>query len=151
MSAARPTAIIPLPMLIGVAAALCVAMATAGFMRLSGRNVVTMPPTSEVASRDLRFADRADRGIDIRDATTGVLVETIPPKTGGFLRGVMRGLVYDYRYVPRRSGETPDQAFHLTQWADGRLSLDDPATHRRIELEAFGSTNREVFAQLLGR
>ena len=39
--------------------------------------------------------------------------------------------------------------FRLSAWSDGRLTLDDPATARHIELQAFGSTNTEVFAQLL--
>ncbi len=34
--------------------------------------------------------------------------------------------------------ETP---FRLTRWSDGRLSLDDPATDRHVDLEAFGPTN----------
>ena len=39
--------------------------------------------------------------------------------------------------------------FRLTEWADGRLTLEDPTTHRTIELEAFGRTNEEVFARML--
>jgi putative photosynthetic complex assembly protein len=37
----------------------------------------------------------------------------------------------------------------LTRWADGRISLEDPETGRVIELDAFGPTNGEAFAQLL--
>ena len=33
--------------------------------------------------------------------------------------------------------------------ADGRLTLADPATGARIDLEAFGPTNAGVFARLL--
>ena len=144
-----PPAIIPRAMLVGVGAVLALAILAAGALRLSGLNVVALPPSRAVASRDLRFEDRSDRGVDVRDAVTGLLVETIPPKTGGFLRGVMRGLLYDYRYGIHRSGEAADHSFRLTQWADGRLSLDDTASHQRIELEAFGSTNRDVFARFL--
>ena len=42
-----------------------------------------------------------------------------------------------------------DVPFRLTGWADGRLTLEDPTTGRRIEMEAFGITNEEVFAHLL--
>ena len=37
----------------------------------------------------------------------------------------------------------------MTGYADGRLTLDDPATKRHIELEAFGSTNALAFAKIL--
>ena len=33
--------------------------------------------------------------------------------------------------------------------ADGRLTLEDPTTGRRVDLESFGPTNAGVFAQLL--
>ncbi len=39
--------------------------------------------------------------------------------------------------------------FRLIAWSDGRLTLDDLATKRHIELEAFGPTNERVFAEFL--
>ena len=145
----RHSAYIPDGLLIGAAALIMLTMIAAGIARHSGAYITQLPPTRMVASRDLRFEDRADRGVDIRDNATGALVETVPPKTGGFLRGVMRALVFEARARLGHSDDVPDHSFRLTQWADGRLSLDDPTTHERIELEAFGSTNREVFARLL--
>ena len=62
----------------------------------------------------------------------------VAPGTNGFLRGVLRGLARE-RKLERSAIEPP---FRLTRWADGRLSLEDPATGRRIDdLEAFGPTN----------
>ena len=49
----------------------------------------------------------------------------------------------------KSEGVGPQDPFRLSAWSDGRLTLDDPATARHIELQAFGSTNTEVFAQLL--
>ena len=46
--------------------------------------------------------------------------------------------------VSQRLGTKPGQTS-----ADGRLTLEDPTTHRTVELEAFGQTNEEVFAGLL--
>ena len=69
----------------------------------------------------------------------------LPPGTNGFIRGVLRGLARD-RKLQRIGTEPP---FRLTRWVDGRLSLDDPATGRRIELGAFGPTNAAAFAGLL--
>ena len=39
--------------------------------------------------------------------------------------------------------------FQLVGRADGRLTLVDPGTQRRVDLESFGPTNAEVFAKLM--
>jgi putative photosynthetic complex assembly protein len=39
--------------------------------------------------------------------------------------------------------------FRLALHADGRLTLEDPATSRTIELQAFGPANSGAFARLL--
>jgi putative photosynthetic complex assembly protein len=98
-----------------------------------------------VASRDLRFLDRDDGGVAVYSAPDGRLVHVLPHGTNGFARGVLRGLARDRR----RSDIGSEQAFRLVRFADGRLSLDDPATGRRIDLDAFGPTNVAVFARLL--
>ena len=99
-----------------------------------------------IASRDLRFTDRADGAVVIDDVTTGTVAHVVVPglKTG-FIRGVMRGLARERRM--RGIGASPP--FRLTLWKDGELSLVDTATGRAIELNAFGTTNRASFAQLL--
>jgi putative photosynthetic complex assembly protein len=72
-------------------------------------------------------------------------VAVLAPGTNGFIRGVLRGLARD-----RRSrGISQEPAFRLAQWPDGRLSLEDLATGKRIELGSFGATNRAAFAQIL--
>ncbi|MFY7781768.1 MAG: photosynthetic complex assembly protein PuhC, partial [Tagaea sp.] len=45
----------------------------------------------------------------------------------------------------------PETPFRLSMWRDGSLVLDDPATGRRVDLRAFGATNRDAFARLLPR
>ena len=45
----------------------------------------------------------------------------------------------------------PDVPFRLALHTDGTLTLEDPATARTLELEAFGSTNSGAFARLLAR
>ena len=96
--------------------------------------------------RDLRFDDRADGGVVITEWPAGDVVAVLPPGTNGFVRGVMRGLARDRR--AREIGSEPP--FRLTHWSDGRLTLDDPSTGRRIDLDAFGPTNTAVFARLMG-
>ena len=99
-----------------------------------------------VASRNLRFLDRADGAVLIQDVATGQPAAVIAPgQQTGFIRGVMRGLARDRR--SRGVGDAPP--FALTLWRDGELSLTDSVTGRSIELTAFGSTNRAAFAALL--
>lgn len=98
-----------------------------------------------LAARDLTFFDMADGSVEVRDAAGVQILFVAEPGTNGFIRGVMRGMARDRR--SRGIGQGP--AFRLAQWPDGRLSLDDLATGRHIELGAFGDTNRAAFAQLL--
>lgn len=74
------------------------------------------------------------------------MVAVIPPGTNGFLRGSLRGLARERK----RQGIGAGPAFRLVRWADGRLTLEDPATRRVIDLAAFGPTNSGAFADLLG-
>ena len=136
---------IPNGVLIGAGVLLAFTMAMAGTARVTGHNHVTLPPTQAVESRDLTFTDLSDGGVEITDANTGRHVTTVVPTTGGFLRGIMRGLVREHRLNDLAAGS----AFRLTRWADGRLSIEDPTTRERFELEAFGPTNEAVFARLL--
>ncbi len=104
------------------------------------------PPVSAVVERaDLRFVDRSDGAVLIYSAAGDRLVDTLPPGTNGFVRGVMRGLVRERN--ADKIGTLPP--FRLTRWADGRLSLDDPSTGRHVDLEVFGPTNAGAFADIL--
>ena len=97
-------------------------------------------------ARSLRFEDQADGGVRIVDTADGSLAGTVPKGAlNGFVRGVMRGLARD-RHLMRVG---PDKPFVLTRWSDGALTLDDPSTHRHIELGSFGPTNRAAFRVLL--
>jgi len=115
--------------------------ATAGRMTDNGAAPVT---GTVVAARDLHFADGADGSVIVTDAQDGSPVEVLTGENG-FIRGTLRGLAR----TRKSEGIGPEDAFHLAAWSDGRLTLDDPATGRHIELEAFGSTNTEVFGRLL--
>lgn len=99
---------------------------------------------SLVAARDLCFADSPDGSVVVTDAKDGSLVEVFTGENG-FVRGTMRGMAR----TRKSEGLGPQDPFRLAAWSDGRLTLDDPATGRHIELQAFGSTNTEVFGNLL--
>jgi len=130
--------------LIAAGAAIALTLGAAIMARIEGTD--TMPPTGKVViERDLRFADRADGAILIYSGTDTQPVEVIAPGTNGFLRSTVRGFARERKL----NDVGPEASFHLTAWDDGRLTLEDPATGRRIDLEAFGATNEAVFAKLL--
>ena len=135
----------PRPVLIMAGALMLFTAGVAGLAKHNHNDHVVLPPSSAVTVRDLAFKDMPDGGVSVSDAVTGRLVELFRPTTGGFLRGVMRGLVRDHRKVDNATG----YPFRLTRWSDGRLTLEDPGTRESFELESFGSTNEQVFANFL--
>lgn len=136
----------PRGVLLGAAALLGVAVMAAGFARVTGIGITTNPSAAPVESLALRFADRSDGAVEVLRADDAAqLVGVLEPGTNGFIRSVVRGLVRERR--ANGVGESP--AFELTRWADGRLSLADPATGRSVELSAFGASNAGAFGRLL--
>lgn len=140
----------PFPRLALIAAAVLVAgtisaAAAARYVRSQDGEVSQAQNVTPLASRDLTFFDMADGSVEVRDASGADVVFIAGPGTNGFIRGVMRGMARD------RHARDIDQApaFRLAEWPDGRLSLQDLATGKEIELSAFGATNRAAFAQLL--
>lgn len=121
------------------------AAAAARFMNVQGPETSISDVAAPLAARDLTFFDMENGSVEVRDSTGTQVLFVAEPGTNGFIRGVMRGMARDRR--SRGIGQEP--AFRLAQWPDGRLSLEDLATGRHIELGAFGGTNRAAFAQLL--
>ena len=136
---------LPRGALIGAATLVIGSLLMVATARFTGYGPAKPPVSTAVASLDLRFEDRADGGVLIYSAASNQLIDTLPPGTNGFVRGVLRGLVRDRR--ADHIGATPP--FRLTRWADGRLSLDDPSTGRHVDLEVFGPTNAGAFADIL--
>ena len=120
------------------------ALVMASIARLTGYQPDRPPPSTAVEVRDLKFVDRQDGAVLVYDVD-GHLTYTVQPGTNGFVRGVLRGLVRDRRAYHIDSGPP----FRLTRWADGRLSLDDPSTGHHVDLEVFGQTNAQTFADIL--
>jgi putative photosynthetic complex assembly protein len=138
----KPVPKIPLYAAIGLVLA---TLALVAFVRLTGIGEVRTPQAAVTVERLLNFSDQADGSILVRDAASGLPIDTVAPGTNGFLRGTLRGLARERR----RSGIGPQPALRLTGRADGRLLLEDPATGRLIDLGAFGPDNAAVFARLL--
>ena len=100
-----------------------------------------------VATRDIRFQDQLDGGIEVFDANTNAVIERVAPETNGFMRGAVRSLVRERK----RSGIGADKPFSIVALADARLVLRDNVTDHEIDLASFGSTNALVFAKLLSK
>jgi hypothetical protein len=128
--------------------------------RITGYQPAQPPISRAIARYALRFEDRPDGAVliyahsaantDAQSANNVMasdarLVDTLAPGTGGFVRGVLRGLARERR--AEHIG--PEAPLLLTRWADGRLSLDDPSTGRHVDLEVFGPTNASAFADIL--
>jgi putative photosynthetic complex assembly protein len=118
-------------------------------VRLMRINAPAAPPAvlSQAPARSIavRFVDEADGSVSVREGRTNAMVLSLPPGSDGFIRSVMRGLAHERK----RRGIGPAQPFLVSQWGDGRLALQDTATGRFIDLNAFGDTNRDAFARLL--
>lgn len=133
------------PPLIAVGALVVATVLTVAVVRHTGVGVVTVPDSPAVAVREFRFEDRPDGSIVVLDPTGRKLIDTVDPGTNGFLRGTMRGLARERK----RSGIGPELPFRMIGRADGRLTLEDPGTGRRVDLGSFGPTNAAVFARIM--
>jgi putative photosynthetic complex assembly protein len=124
-------------------------LVAAGVLALFGSQFVDPIPShgesTPVASLELRFVDRANGGVGVLNAVDGSVVTEIQPGQDNFVRATMRGLARQ-RYREAMGADVP---FRLTAWADGRLTLEDPATRRTVELESFGATNEADFSRML--
>lgn len=143
----HPHTIKPFPRgaLIGAAILIATTIALAGTARMTGIGTTRMAAALAVDIREVRFADQRDGSIAVTEAGTDQEIAVIPPGTNGFLRGALRGLARERK----RQNLDAGPAFRLVRWADGRLTLEDPATGRVIDLAAFGPTNAGAFANLL--
>ncbi len=136
---------IPRPLALSLVALIGLSLTAALGSKITGFGTSEMPPATAVESRDLQFSDRAEGGIAIRDAASGEVIAILEPGTNGFIRGVMRGFARERR----SQGVDRQPPFTVTRWSDGRLSISDPETGRRVELDAFGPDNARAFARLL--
>ena len=97
-----------------------------------------------VITKQLRFEDRSDGSIAVISAPDGRVIKVIEGEAG-FVRGILRAMARERR-IKEVNQTVP---FELIARADGRLTLLDPATGNRIDLESFGKDNVVEFAVLL--
>lgn len=143
MSTSHAPAPLPRVPMLALAALVLISLISVAAVRWSGMSVHT-PDAPPVATRLLRFEDRPDGSVAVLDAVSGRQFHAIQGEAG-FLRGALRAMARERR----KQGLGSAPAFELIARADGRLTLSDPATGERVDLESFGPTNAGAFAQLL--
>lgn len=135
----------PKGVLLAVAALLSFTIIMIAVARITGTMLDQAPMTAEVQSRDIVFMDREDGSTDVKDVATGEVIQTLPPGSEGFIRGVLRSL------ARQRKGydATLAEPFHLARRQSGDLTLKDPVTGILLDLRAYGETNQASFAALM--
>ncbi|QGU33845.1 photosynthetic complex assembly protein PuhC [Thermochromatium tepidum] len=145
MSDASEGRAFPKGVLIAVGILLGLTIVMVAVARLTGYRLPQAPFLPEVESRDIRFIAQPDGSMSVRDAATDELIQTLPPGSEGFVRGMLRGL------ERQRKGYKADisEPFHLARREDGMLTLEDPITGIRLDLRAYGVDNAAAFAVFL--
>ena len=114
-----------------------------GLIRVTG-NGPDQGAAAATLQRSLVFQDQKDGGVRVEDGVTG---ETLTVLHGeqGFVRGSLRALSRE-RYS---RGIGSSEPFDLIARVDGRVTLFDPSTGQRVDLESFGPTNTAEFSRFL--
>lgn len=136
----------PFPRIVPWAAGILVTLTliASGVARQTHLGTTVMAPSAAVEVRALRFADRPDGSIAVFREREDTVATIVPPGGDGFIRGVLRGLSRERK----RNGIGVDEPYRLVRRADGRLTIADPSTRRRIDLGAFGPANYGAFARI---
>ena len=143
MQAAATVAVFPRFALVVAGVIVALTLGGVGAARWSGFDG-KQQDAAPTAQRALRFQDRPQGGIAVVDAASSATLDTVYGEQG-FLRGTLRAVVRERKL----RGLVSDAPLQLIARADGRLTLTDPATGSRIDLESFGPTNAAVFARWL--
>jgi putative photosynthetic complex assembly protein len=143
MQAAATSAVFPRIALVVAGVVIALTLGGVGVARWSGFDG-KQQDAAATAERSLRFQDQPRGGIALVDAASGTTLETVYGEQG-FLRGTLRAVLRERKL----RGIVSESPLQLIARADGRLTLIDPATGSRLDLESFGSTNAAVFARWL--
>lgn len=142
---AEPEIVIPKGALRAAFALVAFTLVAAGVGRWTGVGTVHIDHAVAVQTVALRFEDRPDGGIAVVSPDSGKVVGIVEAGGDGFLRTVLRSMAFDRQRHAIGSGP----AFTINRWSDGRMSLDDPATGRRVDLGSFGNDNKRRFTELM--
>jgi len=129
--------------LIAAAGLVVISLLAVGFARLSGFEPVRSTPAPVVESHDLHFVDRPGGAVDVLEG--GEQVAVLPSGYDGFVRVVLRSFTRDRKL----RGLGREEPFRIRRHADGRLTIEDRATFRTVDLAGFGADNIAAFAKLI--
>ena len=151
--------ILPTPLVVGLTLFLAFAVLAVG-LSSKGLNSSAVDATKSVQSTAgdlsnrqmtgshwLRFSDQDDGSVQILDAQSGTLIDSLAPGSNGFARGLLRGMNRERR----KSGLTMVEPFELGRNREGQLVLRDPLLGSEIVMSAFGHTNEAVFDRLYAK
>jgi len=138
-----PRAILPKHIALVLGLVMLATLILVAVVRFSGVDIrYADSPSQQV--RLLRFADMDNGDIGVINAQDGSELARFSGEQG-FMRGALRAMARERK----RRDIGPMDPFELHARTDGRLTLIDPTTHMRLDLESFGPTNAGLFAQLL--
>jgi putative photosynthetic complex assembly protein len=112
-------------------------------VRQSGADI-REPDAPVTQLRELRFEDRPDGSIAVIDYSSNRQIDSVVGEAG-FVRGALRSMAQERK----RRNLDDAKPFEVIAHQDGRVTLSDPATGRRIDLEAFGPRHSSHFVRLL--
>ncbi|MBM3380594.1 MAG: photosynthetic complex assembly protein PuhC [Betaproteobacteria bacterium] len=153
-SAIRPAALIAMAALAGISLVLVAWVRWAAPSEraaidgiLADRVAATATGVSSAVPVALRFIDLPDGAVGVDRMSDGRRIAELAVGEGGFVRATLRSLA---RERPRSEGPQPErQSFLLQHTPQGQLWLIDPVSGRRLDLKAYGESNRRAFADLL--
>lgn len=129
--------------LIAAAGLVAISLMAVGVARWSGFEPVRLAPAPVVETHDLHFVDRPGGVVDVMEG--GERIAVLASGYDGFVRVVLRSFTRDRKL----RGLGREEPFRISRHADGRLSIEDRATFRTVDLAGFGVDNVAAFARLI--
>jgi putative photosynthetic complex assembly protein len=134
---------IPTGLLLAMAALALSSLIVASYAVLTGQPKTGVPePAAIVTERPIVLEGHGAKSVTVREPDGTVILDL---SHGGFV-AVVENALSRTRQV---RGVGPDLPVRLVRYANGRLSLIDPASGWSVELGAFGDDNRAAFERLL--
>ncbi len=110
---------------------------------LTGRAHEGVPAAAAIVSeRTVALIGGGAQAVTVLDEH-GTLLADLPH--GGFITVVQNAL----EAARKRHGVDPDRPVRIVEYANGRLTMEDPDTGTSFELYAFGGDNEAAFRDLL--
>jgi putative photosynthetic complex assembly protein len=139
----RDKEMIPVPLLRAMVGLVLVSLALTSYASLTGRPPVGQPEAAAVlAERMLILEGGGAQAVKVR-AEDGSLILDLPH--GGFITVVQNAL----ETQRRRSSIDPLLPVRLVEYANGRLTVEDPVNGWSVETQGFGDDNEAAFRRLL--